>query len=135
MEGTMRPTTIDEIRNTFIAMIGRLKKDSEEIPDEHLAKAKLVHLEIFLEHSRDIDDADLLLDFSMSVVTKMKCSIAGARLGRQGRVIEKALKSLEPQDRVDLRSIMIERLEGKVSDRMKRGSLKIATSPVTPDSE
>jgi hypothetical protein len=59
----MLPTTIDEIRNTFIAMIGRLKKDSEEIPDEHLAKAKLVHLEIVLEHSRDIDDADELLDF------------------------------------------------------------------------
>jgi hypothetical protein len=65
----------------------------------------------------------------------MKCSITGACLGRQGRVIEKALKSLQPQDRVELRSIMIERLEGKVSDRMKRGSLKIATSPVTPDSE
>jgi hypothetical protein len=118
MEGTMLPTAIDEIRNTFIAMIGRLKEDSEQIPDEHLARAKLVHLEIFLEHSRNIDDADLLLDFSMSVIAKMKCSIAGARLGRQGRVIEKALKSLQPQDRVDLRSIMLERLEGTASDRM-----------------
>jgi len=48
--------TIDEIRNTFSAMIGRLKQDTDEIPDELVGKAKLVQLEIFLAHSKDISD-------------------------------------------------------------------------------
>src|SRR5258706_14338526 len=91
VEGTHQPT-IDEIRNTFIAMIGRLQEDAEKIPDELVGKAKLVHLEIFLAHSRDISDPDELLDFCLPALAMMKCSIDGACLSRQGRLIEKALK-------------------------------------------
>jgi hypothetical protein len=104
--------TIDEIRNTFIAMIARLQEDAEKIPDELVGKAKLVQLGIFLAHSRDISDLDQLLDFCLSALAVMKCSIDGARLGRQGRLIEKALKELRAQDGVDLSSIMFKRLHG-----------------------
>jgi hypothetical protein len=103
--------TISEIRNTFIAMIDRLQEDAEKIADELVGKAKLIYLKIFLEHSRDISDPDELLDFCLSVLATMKCSIEGSRLGRQGRSIEKALKGLRAHDRVDLSAIMFERLE------------------------
>jgi len=109
-KSTHQPT-ISEIRNTFIAMIARLQEDAEKIPDELVGKAKLIHLKIFLEHSRDISDLDELLDFCMSVLATMKCSIEASRLGRQGRSIEKALKGIRANDRVDLSAIMIERLE------------------------
>jgi hypothetical protein len=116
MEGTMtleaiHQPTIDEIRNTFSAMIGRLKQDTDEIPDELVGKAKLVQLEIFLAHSKDIGDREELLDFCLSALAMMKCSIDGSRLGRKGRLIQKALKDLRAHDRVDLSSIMFERLQ------------------------
>ena len=103
--------TISEIRNTFIAMIDRLQEDAEKMADELVGKAKLIHLKIFLEHSRDISDPDELLDFCLSTLATMKCSIEGSRLGRQGRSIERALKGLRAHDRVDLSAIMFERLE------------------------
>jgi hypothetical protein len=120
LEGTHQPT-IDEIRKTFIAMIDRLQEDAEKIPDELVGKAKLVQLKIFLAHSRDISDPDELLDFCLSVLAMMKCSIDGARLGRQGRLIEKALKGLRAHDGADLSLIMFERLQGlgKANDCLK----------------
>src|SRR5258706_3392157 len=119
MEKTMaaestHQSTINEIRNTFIAMIGRLKRDAEKIPDELVGKAKLVQLEIFLAHSRDISDPEDLLDFCLSALAIMKCSINDSRFGRSGRLIEKALKGLRAQDRVDLSSIMFEPLHSLV---------------------
>ena len=102
---------IDEIRNVFIAMIDRLQEDAEKIPDELVGKAKLVQLKIFLAHSRDISEPDKLLDFCLAALAMMKCSIDGSRLGRQGRSIEKALKGMRAHDRVDLRSIMFQRLQ------------------------
>jgi hypothetical protein len=120
MEGTMAPKgthqpTIKEIRNTFIAMMDLLQEDAEKIRDELVGKAKLVQLKIFLAHSRDISDPDELLDFCLSALAMMKCSIDGSRLGRQGRSIEKALKGMRAHDRVDLSSIMFQRLE-RLSD-------------------
>src|SRR6266404_8430648 len=105
MEGTMtleaiHQPTIDEIRNTFSAMIGRLKQDTDEIPDELVGKAKLVQLEIFLAHSKDISNPDELLDFCLSALAMMKCSIDASRLGRRSRLIEKRLKDLRAHDRV-----------------------------------
>src|SRR3981081_3148516 len=116
MEGTMAPKSthqprIDEIRNVFIAMIDRLQEDAEKIPDELFGKAKVVQLQIFLAHSKDISDPDELLDFCLSALGMMKCSIDGARLGRRDRSIEKALKGMRAHDRVDLRSIMFQRLQ------------------------
>jgi hypothetical protein len=108
--GTQHPT-IDEIRKTFIAMIDRLQEDAEKIPDELVGKAKLIQLEMFLAHSRDISDPDELLDFCLAALARMKCSIDGARLGQQGRLVEKALNGLRAHDRVGLSSIMFERLE------------------------
>jgi hypothetical protein len=115
-KSTHQPT-INEIRNTFIAMIDRLQEDAEKIPDELVGKAKLVHLKIFLEHSRDIRNSDELLDFCLSALAMMKCSIDRLRLGRQGRSIEKTLKGLRAHDRVNLSAIIFERLErlGEVS--------------------
>lgn len=110
LEGTHQPT-IDEIRKTFIAMIDRLQEDAEEIPDELVGKAKLVQLKIFRAHSRDISEPDKLLDFCLAALAMMKCSIDGSRLGRQGRLAEKALKGLRAHDDVDLSSIMFDRLE------------------------
>ena len=91
-------------------MIARLQKDAQNISDELTGKAKLIHLEVLLAHSKDIGDPDELLDFCLSALATMKCSIDAARLGRQGRLIEKALKKLLAHDCVDLRSIMFERL-------------------------
>jgi len=104
-------------------MIGRLKQDAEKIPDELVGKAKFVQLEIFLAHSRDISDPDELADFCLSALAAMKCSIDGSRLGRKGRLIEKALKGLRAQDRVDLSSIMFERLHrlGDASEFIESG--------------
>jgi hypothetical protein len=128
MEGTMtleaiHQPTIDEIRNTFSAMIGRLKQDTDEMPDELVGKAKLVQLEIFLAHSKDIGDREELLDFCLSALAMMKCSIDGSRLGRKGRLIQKALKDLRAHDRVDLSSIMFERLHrlGDASEFIESG--------------
>jgi len=53
LEAIPQPT-IDEIRNTFSAMIGRLKQDTDEIPDELVGRPSCVQLEIFLAHSKDI---------------------------------------------------------------------------------
>jgi hypothetical protein len=120
LESTHQPAT-DEIRKAFIAMIDRLQEDVEKIPDELVGKAKLVQLKIFLAHSRDISDPDELLDFCLSALAMMKCSIDGARLGRQGRLIEKALKGLRAHDGVDLSSIMFEGLHrfGEANDCIK----------------
>ena len=107
---TQQPT-IDEIRNTFVAMIGRLKEGVEKIPDELLGKAKLVHLEIFLAHSRDIIDPNELLDFCLSVLVKMKYSIDAAGSGQQGRLTGKALKGPRSHDGGELNSIMFEGLQ------------------------
>src|SRR3979411_2119241 len=91
---TIYQPTIDEIRNTFSAMIGRLKQDTDEIPDELVGKARLVQLEIFLAHSRSISDPDALLDFCLSALAMMKCSIDGARLGRKDLSLKKTLKGM-----------------------------------------
>jgi hypothetical protein len=107
---TQQPT-IDEIRNTFVAMIGRLKEGVEKIPDELLGKAKLVHLEIFLAHSRDIIDPNQLLDFCLSVLVKMKYSIDAAGSAEQGRLTGKALKGPRSHDGGELDSIMFEGLQ------------------------
>jgi hypothetical protein len=129
MEGTMtseaiHQPTIDEIRNTFSAMIGRLKQDTDEIHDELVGKAKLVQLEIFLAHSKDISNPDELLDFCLSALAMMKCSIDGARLGRKDLSLKKALKGLRAHDRVDLSSIMFERLHrlGDASEFIESGA-------------
>jgi hypothetical protein len=102
--------TINEIRHVFIAMIDRLQQDAEKIPDELVGKAKLIHLKRFLEHSKVISDSDDLLDFCLSALAMMKCSIEGSRLGRQGRSIEKDLKVMRLHDRADLGSILSEQL-------------------------
>ena len=122
LEAIHQPT-IDEIRNTFSAMIGRLKQDTDEIPDELVGKAKLVQLEIFLAHSKDISDRDELLDFCLSALAMMKCSVDASRLGRRSRLIEKRLKDLRAHDRVDLSSIMFERLHrlGDASEFIESG--------------
>jgi len=122
LEGIHQPT-IDEIRNTFSAMIGRLKQDTDEIPDELVGKAKLVQLEIFLAHSKDISNPDELLDFCLSALAMMKCSVDASRLGRRSRLIEKRLKDLRAHDRVDLSSIMFERLHrlGDASEFIESG--------------
>lgn len=119
-KSTYQPT-IDEIQRTFIAMIGRLQEDAQNISDELTGKAKLIQLGIVLAHSKDIGDPDELLDFCLSALATMKCSIDAAQLGRQGRLIEKALKKLRAHDCVDLRSIMFERLHGsgEASDAKK----------------
>jgi len=128
MEGTMtleaiHQPTIDEIRNTFSAMIGRLKQDTDEMPDELVGRAKLVQLEIFLAHSKDISNPDELLDFCLSALAMMKCSVDASRLGRRSRLIEKRLKDLRAHDRVDLSSIMFERLHrlGDASEFIESG--------------
>ena len=122
LEAIHQPT-IDEIRNTFSAMIGRLKQDTDEIPDELVGKAKLVQLEIFLAHSKDISNPDELLDFCLSALAMMKCSVDASRLGRRSRLIEKRLKDLRAHDRVDLSSIMFERLHrlGDASEFIESG--------------
>jgi hypothetical protein len=109
LKSTPQPT-INQIRHTFIAMIDRLQQDAEKIPDELVGKAKLVHLKIFLEHSKVISDSDELLDFCLSALAMMKCSIEGSRLGRQGRSIKKALKVMRLHDRADLGSLLSELL-------------------------
>jgi hypothetical protein len=108
LEGTQ--PKIEEIRKTFIAMIDRLQEDAEKIPDELVGKAKLVHLKIFVAHSRHINDPDELLDFCLAAVARMKCSIDGALLGRRGRLVEKALNGLRSRDGVELSSIIFDGL-------------------------
>jgi hypothetical protein len=100
MEGqsTHQPT-IDELRNTFNAMIGRLKQDAEKIPDELVGKAKLVQLEIFVAHSEGLQDPDDLMDFCLSALAKMKCSVDCARFD-----------GLQNDNGVDLKSILFARL-------------------------
>ena len=122
LEAIHQPT-IDEIRNTFSAMIGRLKQDTDEMPDELVGRAKLVQLEIFLAHSKDISNPDELLDFCLSALAMMKCSVDASRLGRRSRLIEKRLKDLRAHDRVDLSSIMFERLHrlGDASEFIESG--------------
>jgi hypothetical protein len=114
--------TISEIRHTFTAMINRLQEDAEKISDDLVGKAKLVQLKTFLAHSKDISEPDELLDFCLSALTTMKCSIGALRLGRQGRSIEKALKVLRVHGRAGLSSILFERLErlGEAASPKKR---------------
>jgi hypothetical protein len=54
----------------------------------------------------------------------MKCSIDGARLGRKDLSLKKALKGLRAHDRVDLSSIMFERLHrlGDASEFIESGA-------------
>jgi hypothetical protein len=111
LEGRHQPT-IDEIQKTFTAMIDRLQEDVELIPDELVGKAKLVHLKIFLAHSREISDPDELIDFCLAALVKMRCSIDRACLGKQGASTEEAYKGPRAHDGVDLNSIMFERLHG-----------------------
>ena len=96
-ESTRQPT-IDELRNTFIAMMGRMKQDAEKISDELVGKAKLVQLEIFVAHSEDLQDPDDLMYFCLSALAKMKCSVDAARFDGQN------------DDGVDLKSILFARL-------------------------
>jgi hypothetical protein len=103
--------TIGEIRNTFVAMIDRLAKHTDKMPEEFVRKATLIQLKILALHSQDISNRDELLDFCLSAVTNMKYCIDAARLGGDGRPIKKALKRLRAEDHVNIGSIIFDKLQ------------------------
>ena len=103
-------------------MIARPQEDAQNILRRAYRKGQANSAwDRAVAHSKDIGDPDELLDFCLSALATMKCSIDAAQLGRQGRLIEKALKKLRAHDCVDLRSIMFERLHGsgEASDAKK----------------
>jgi hypothetical protein len=103
--------TIGQIRKTFIAMMEQLGELTEKMPDELVRKAALVQLRILALHSADISDRHDLLDFCLSTVTTMKCSIDATLLPRDGRSIKEALGRLREEDHVNLSSIIFDKLQ------------------------
>ena len=87
--------TIEEIRKIYRAMIDRLRTCAENMPDEKVRKLNLVHLETFLDHFEKIDEPDKLEEFFLISLSRMKCSIDGARFSLRGLLIDLALEGLE----------------------------------------
>ena len=96
---------LEEMRRAFRAMIRRLQANADNIPDCLVRTAKL-HLEIFLAHSENIDDSDEMINFCLTAVAKMKCSIDGHRYSLRGPLIDLALEGLQYDDDVDLKSVI-----------------------------
>jgi hypothetical protein len=97
---------LEEMRRAFRAMIRRLQANANNIPDWLVRKAKLAHLEIFLAHSETIDDSDEMINFCVTAVAKMKCSIDGHRYSLRGPLIDLAIEGLQDDDEVDLKSVI-----------------------------
>ena len=93
--------TIEEIRKIYRAMIDRLRTRAENMHDEEVRKLNLAHLEAFLDHSAKIDDPDKLEEFFLLTLSRMKCSIDGARFTLRGPLIDLALEGLENDDATD----------------------------------
>jgi hypothetical protein len=93
--------TIEEIRKIYRAMINRLRTCAANMPDELVGKLNLAHLETFLEHSEKIDDPDKLEEFFLVSLSRMKCSVDGARFSLRGLLIDLALEGLENDDATD----------------------------------
>jgi hypothetical protein len=110
MEAAMSTDTsnlaTEEIRRAFRSMVRRLQGSADTIPDRLVRKAKLAHLEILLAHSETINDSDEMIDFCLTAVAKMKCSIDGARYSLRGPLIDLALEGLRDDDEVDLKSVI-----------------------------
>jgi hypothetical protein len=97
---------VEEILKVFRAMMGRLQVNADAIPDRLVRKARLVQLEVFLAHSKELNDPDKLTDFCVSALTKMKCSIDGDLVSQRGPLIYLGPDELRNGDGVDLKSIM-----------------------------
>jgi|SRR6266404_8937641 len=93
--------SIEEIRKIYRAMISRLRTCAENVPDNPVGKLNLAHLETFLDHSEEIDDPDELEEFFLVSLSRMKCSIDGARFSLRGPLIDLALEGLENDDATD----------------------------------
>ena len=104
--------TIEEIRNIYRAMIDRLRTRAEKISDEKVRNLNLAHLQTFLDHSEKIDDPDELEEFFLVSLSRMKCSIDGARFMLRGLLIDLALEGLENNHATDPKWISYAALYG-----------------------
>ncbi len=104
--------TIEEIRKIYRAMIDRLRTCAEKISDEKVRNLNLAHLETFLGRSEEIDDPDKLEEFFLVSLSRMKCSIDGARFSLRGLLIDLALEGLENNNATDPKWISYAALYG-----------------------
>ena len=82
----------EEIREIYRAMIGRLRTCAKNMPDEAVGKLNSAHLDIFLDHCEKIADPDQLEELFLVSLSRMKCSINGARFSLRGLLIDLALE-------------------------------------------
>jgi hypothetical protein len=104
--------TIEEIRKIYRAMIDRLRTCAEKISDEKVRNLNLAHLQTFLNHSEKIDDPDELEEFFLVSLSRMKCSMDGARFMLRGLLIDLALEGLENDDATNPRWVTYAALYG-----------------------
>ena len=104
--------TIEEIRKIYRAMIDRLRTCAEKISDEKVRNLNLAQLQTFLDHSEKIDDPDELEELFLVSLSRMKCSIDGARFSLRGLLIDLALEGLENNNATDSKWISYAALYG-----------------------
>ena len=97
--------TISEIRTVLDAMLVNLKSRAATIPDGAVRRAKLAKLNAIAEESHQTDDADALLEYAISAIAIMKCSVEAARFSLQATLVDLALDGLLCSDDEELRRV------------------------------
>jgi hypothetical protein len=97
--------TISEIRAVLKAMLVILKSRAATIPDGAVRRAKLAKLNAIAEESHQTDDVEELLEYAISAIAIMKCSIEAAKFSLQATLVDLALDGLLSSDDEELRRV------------------------------
>ena len=86
-------------------MLVKLKSGAATIPDGAVRRAKLAKLDAIAEESHQTDDVDVLLDYTISAIAIMKCSVEAARFSVHATLVDLALDGLLCSDDEELRRV------------------------------
>ena len=97
--------TVSEIRVVLEAMLENIKSRAATIPDTAVRRAKVAKLNAIAEELHQTDDVDVLLEYVISAIAIMKCSVEAARFSLQAALVDLALDGLLCSDDEELRRV------------------------------
>ena len=97
--------TVSEIRTVLEAMLVNLKSKAATIPDAAVRRAKLTKLDAIARESHQTEDVTELLEYAISAIAIMKCSVEAARFSLHATLVDMALDGLLCSDNEELRRV------------------------------